>query len=102
MKICLNPIINSPLLAGLFAGACVMFYLFLMTFSSSLPQMVLCSMAVGLFVYYVRGGRLLCDDSDSGSVMGSGSGGQNIPTQPVPTQEPERVMRGNTVSAYRL
>jgi hypothetical protein len=61
--ICLNPIIHSPLMAGLFASACAMLYLFLMTISSGLPQIVFISLAVGLVVYYMRGGRLLCDES---------------------------------------
>lgn len=100
MKLCLNPIINSPFLAGLFAAVCVMFYLFLMTFSSSLPQMVLCSMAVGLFVFYVRGGQLLCDEDEPAPAPVADA----VPTTPVPAPVPVTapVMRGNTVSAYRL
>lgn len=63
--------------------------------------MVLCSMAVGLFVYYVRGGRLLCDDTSEPTEELPGLTSVSSPVRHVPEPVTE-TMRGNTVSAYRL
>jgi hypothetical protein len=60
--ICLNPILKSPLLAALVAGCGVMLYFVLMSYSPNLPPAVLCSLAVAYFVYFMMGGKVLCDD----------------------------------------
>jgi hypothetical protein len=96
--ICLNPIINNPFFAGLFAFACAMFYLFLMTFGSTLPQMVLFSMAVGLVVYYVRGGRLLCDET----AITSEPVASYVPPEQVPTSEVTAPIVARSGQAARL
>ena len=60
--ICLNPILKSPFLAALVSGCCVMLYFILMTYSPNLPPAVLCSIAVAYFVYFMMGGKMLCED----------------------------------------
>ena len=60
--ICLNPIFKSPFLASLVAGCCVMLYFILMSYSPNLPPAVICSVAVGYFVYFMMGGKILCND----------------------------------------
>jgi hypothetical protein len=39
-----------------------MFYFMLMSYSPNLPPAVLCSLAVAYFVYFMMGGKVLCDD----------------------------------------
>jgi hypothetical protein len=63
--ICLNPILKSPLLASIVAGCCVMLYFTLMTYSPSLPPAVICSVAAAYFVYFMMGGKILCDEPDA-------------------------------------
>lgn len=62
--ICLNPILKSPLLAAIVAGCCVMLYFALMSYSPNLPPAVLCSIAIGYFVYFMMGGKVLCDERE--------------------------------------
>lgn len=59
---CLNPIFKNPMLGALVAGCSVMLYFIMMSYSPNLPPAVLCSLAVGYFVYFIMGGKILCDD----------------------------------------
>ena len=61
--ICLNPILKSPFLAAIVTGFMVMLYFGLMTYSPGLPPAALCSAAAAYFVYFMMGGRVLCDES---------------------------------------
>lgn len=60
--ICLNPILKSPWLSAIVAGSGVMLYFTLMSYSPNLPPAVICSLAVAYFVYFMMGGKILCDE----------------------------------------
>lgn len=62
---CLNPIFKSPALAAIVSGCCVLLYFAMMSYSPKLPPAVICSVAVGYFVYFMMGGKLLCDEPES-------------------------------------
>jgi hypothetical protein len=103
--ICLNPILKSPLLASLVAGCCVMLYFTLMSYSPNLPPAAICSIAAGYFVYFMMGGKILCDEQTPA-----------LPENPVPAPEssvPEAIATmavantmtnpvGKPVSAYKI
>jgi len=60
--ICINPILKSPILAAIIAGGCVMLYFYLLTYSPKLPPAMMYSIAIAYFVYFMMGGRVLCDE----------------------------------------
>jgi hypothetical protein len=60
--ICINPILKSPILAAIAAGTCVMLYFYLMIYSPKLTPAVMYSITTACFVYYMMGGRVLCDE----------------------------------------
>lgn len=62
-SICLNPILKSPVLSALVAGCSVMLYFALMSYSPSLPPALICSLAAAYFVYFMMGGKVLCDEA---------------------------------------
>lgn len=63
--ICLNPIMKSPFLASIVAASFVMLYFVLMSYSHSLPPAVIISAMVGIFVYTLMGGSLMCSEEKS-------------------------------------
>lgn len=63
--ICLNPVYNDPKLAGIVAGGSVLLYMFSVSYVSSvIPPILAISLAIGVFVYYMMGGQLLCKDPE--------------------------------------
>jgi hypothetical protein len=62
---CLNPIIKSPMLSALVAGCGTMIYFSLMSYSPNLPPALLCSIGVAYVVYFMMGGKVLCDETEA-------------------------------------
>lgn len=72
--VCLNPIIKSPFLASVVAASCVMLYYMMMSYNRDLPPAVIISIMVGIFVYVLMGGTLICKEPEiDGSVVSNGS-----------------------------
>jgi len=91
---------KSPFLASIVAACGVMLYFVLMSYSHSLPPAVIISVMVGIFVYTLMGGSLMCSEPSAPDAM---MVPRTIP-QPIatlPSANNVRPVNGSVVSAYQ-
>lgn len=94
------------MLSALVAGCGTMIYFSLMSYSPNLPPALLCSIGVAYVVYFMMGGKVLCDETEvqAAPVIPNAPTAPVIPAAPATTTPtapaPEPIME--TYMPYRL